>query len=102
MTMSPEIRTFLAIVLGILMTSGLPAFVSWLKSCDWPTWKKSGLALLASLGVGLLTVAVHGDVDWQNITAATTAVFTASTLIYQTWFKDTDLNRRLEAKQVLP
>jgi hypothetical protein len=97
-----DTREFLAIVLGLVMTVGLPAFVSWLKSCDWSTWKKSGLALLASLGVGLLTVVVHGDVDWQNITAVSTAVFTASTLIYQTWFKDTDLNRRLEAKQVLP
>lgn len=88
-------------ILTMLFSVGLPALVSWLKSCRWPAWKVSTLAIVVSLLLGTVSVAAEGKTDWQNIMGTAGIIFTAATVIYQKWFKWTDLNRELEQRKVL-
>jgi hypothetical protein len=96
-----SVREYLSLVLGIVFSVGMPALVSWLKQSTWPTWKKSILALLVAVSLGALTVLVNGNIDLKNLALSITAIFTAATTIYNTFFRETDMNRRLEGKNVL-
>lgn len=100
--MTDGIREFLSLVLGIVFSVLMPALVSWLKQSSWPEWKKVGLALLVAVALGALTVLAKGEIDLQDLATAVTAIFTAATIIYRTWFRETRLNGILENKQVLP
>jgi len=95
------IRDFLTLLLGLVFTVFMPAFVSWLKSATWPKWKKVGLSLLVALSLGALTALAKGDADVQDLATAATAIFTAATAIYEVWFRETRANGWLETKKVL-
>ncbi len=90
-------KEFFAIVFTLL----IPALVSWLKRCDWPGWKKSLLSLAVCLVAGALSVAADSQFSWTNLAGTAGAIFTMATVLYHTWFKETELNRQLEKKDVL-
>jgi hypothetical protein len=90
MDISPEA---LAAIIGVFM----PVAVSLLKRASWPTWAKLAIAGGVSLAVGAVSTLVSTQVDVEpgSILTAAAAAFTASTVIYQVWFKGTILNDRL-------
>lgn len=93
-----SIREFLSLILALVMTSVLPLAVSFLKQNTWSTGRKQALSLVLAVGVGILTVAVNGNLTGENLTLAITAVFTASNTIYHQFFKDSRLDQTLEMK----
>lgn len=79
----------------------LPPLISWLKDCRWPAHAKLALSLLLSLLAGGVSAYLDGALNWSDLVSSGAVVFTVATAFYKFWFEQTDLNQRLEDKQVL-
>lgn len=91
-------REVAAVILGILMTGGLPFLISLVKQETWSAKVKSLVALLLCIATGALTVLVSGNFSLENLAQTILAIYTASNLIYNQFLKDTPLDARLEEK----
>ena len=83
----------------------LPLVVSLLKGREWPAFLKVGLTLVVSLAGGVVTSATDGNIsfsgdiveDPEQLLSTAAAAFTAATVVYQTYFKSTQVNEALTA-----
>jgi hypothetical protein len=90
MTVSPELW---AGIIGLFM----PIIVSFIKRPDWDPRLSFGLSLLVSILVGAGTAFVSGSLLLKPETALVDiiAAFTASQVVYKSWFEYTGANKSL-------
>jgi hypothetical protein len=80
-----------ALVEGLLM----PYVVSYLAGSSWDRPIKTIFALLASAVVATATLAIAGELDWENLAVSATIVWATAQLKYNLWFSETELNETL-------
>jgi hypothetical protein len=93
-----NLRQIASIILGVVMTVGLPFAISFLKQSHWSSARKNLLALATAVSVGALTVVVRGNITGESFLEVSLAVFTAANVIYNQLTKDTQVDQALEAK----
>jgi ABC-type uncharacterized transport system permease subunit len=95
------------LVIGFLASVAVPFITSWMKRASWAPAVSLIIALMLSLGGGLLTEYIAGTLDGGSIIAAGLAVFVASQAHFATWFQslgaETALNPwKAPAPEALP
>ena len=76
--------------------------ISFLKKQDWPDEIKQVVALGASAVIAFLSILLSGGFnevtinDWESLTAQFGIVFVSSQVFYQQYFKNTEVNTKLE------
>jgi|SRR3989304_6277484 len=89
--------------LGVMFGAFLPPLISFLKQRHWPVWAKMVLTIGLSLVAGAVSSAIDGTVNFngdlihdpEGLLAAAAAAFTSATVIYRTFFRDTNWNDTL-------
>lgn len=87
----------LATILGVIA----PIVVSFIKQVSWPPLAVQAVVVVVSLGAAVLALAVSGTFQSASITVESLIgygayIATVAQLVYQTYFKGTVLNGRLE------
>lgn len=80
-----------AFIEGLLM----PYVVSYLGSSGWNRQVKTLFALGASIIVAIATLAIAGELQWDNLAVSAGIVWATAQLKYNLWFSETDLNETL-------
>lgn len=92
-----------AIVLSGILGAFVPTVVSFVKNNNWPRIAKFGLAVVVSTIIGFFSLFQDGqltDLSWKSVVTNIAVVFSASQIVYQTYFGDSNLNAVLENKKV--
>lgn len=103
MTEEFVIPAALATILGIVA----PMIISFIKQVSWPPLAVQTVVIVVSLGAALLALVVSGTFQSSSITVESLVgyaayVATIAQLVYQTYFRYTVLNRKLEGGGLVP
>lgn len=82
---------FVALIEGLLM----PYVISYLAGSDWTRTVKTLFALLVSAVVATATLAVAGELQWDNFAVSASIVWATAQLKYNLWFSETELQETL-------
>jgi hypothetical protein len=82
---------FVALIEGLLM----PYIVSYLAGSTWDRPLKTIFAVLASVIVATVTLAVVGELQWDNLAVSAGIIWATAQLKYNLWFSETELNETL-------
>lgn len=94
--------TQLQIMFAAISTPLTLVIVSYLKSCAWSDKVKTLLSFLVALTLGTISVFLSkGKITLEDWAETIPVIYTASHLIYITWFKKLPFNKWLEQKEVL-
>jgi len=80
-----------ALIEGLLM----PYIISYLAGSEWDRSLKTIFALVASAVVATATLAIAGELQWDNLAVSAGIVWATATVKYNLWFGDTGLNETL-------
>lgn len=88
--------------LSLIMSVVAVPLTSWLKARDWPTWAKMVALLVVSMVLALVQLFIQSigqhQFNWTQFVANIPTIFTLASFIYETYFKNTPLNRDLESQ----
>lgn len=93
----------LATILGVVA----PMIISFIKQVSWPPLAVQAVVIGVSLGAAVLALALSGVFQSPSITVESLVgyaayVATIAQLVYQTYFRYTALNRKLEGGGLVP
>lgn len=74
----------------------LPALVAVVNREEWKPWVKAVIALVASILVGTVTALLNGSFTGATWVTGMVIVFGASQLAYHTWWKGSDIAKKIE------
>ena len=80
-----------ALIEGLLM----PYVVSYLAGSNWNRQLKTIFALVASAIAATVTLAIVGELQWDNLAVSAGIVWATAQLKYNLWFSETELQENL-------
>lgn len=89
------------VTISVLVGAVLPVVVSLLKNVEWSRNWKTLFAVGVSFVAATISALLNGDISgWEEFIANLGVIHASSQVIYQGWFKDSNVDETLTEKKV--